>query len=70
VSDLLSDLALLRKKEVATLRNTRPFNLLGLPTITVPCGATRAGLPIGVQVTAADGAEEMVMRVGALIANR
>lgn len=32
------------------LRNTRPFNVYGLPTISVPCGFTRAGLPIGLQI--------------------
>ena len=33
------------------LRNTRPFNAYGLPTISIPCGFTRAGLPIGLQVS-------------------
>jgi aspartyl-tRNA(Asn)/glutamyl-tRNA(Gln) amidotransferase subunit A len=32
------------------LRNTRPFNAYGIPTISVPCGFTRAGLPIGLQI--------------------
>ena len=32
------------------LRNTRPFNAYGVPTISVPCGLTRAGLPIGLQI--------------------
>lgn len=32
------------------LRNTRPFNVYGLPTISIPCGYTRAGLPIGLQI--------------------
>ena len=32
------------------LRNTRPFNAFGVPTISVPCGFTRAGLPIGLQI--------------------
>ena len=32
----------LREKELLTLRNTRPFNMLGLPTVSVPCGFTRA----------------------------
>ncbi len=33
------------------LRNTRPFNAYGLPTISIPCGFTRAGLPIGLQIS-------------------
>ena len=32
------------------LRNTRPFNAYGVPTISVPCGFTQAGLPIGLQI--------------------
>ena len=33
------------------LRNTRPFNAYGLPTISIPCGFTRGGLPIGLQIS-------------------
>jgi len=33
------------------LRNTRPFNAYGLPTISIPCGFTRTGLPIGLQIS-------------------
>jgi aspartyl-tRNA(Asn)/glutamyl-tRNA(Gln) amidotransferase subunit A len=32
------------------LRNTRPFNAYGLPAISIPCGFTSAGLPIGLQI--------------------
>jgi aspartyl-tRNA(Asn)/glutamyl-tRNA(Gln) amidotransferase subunit A len=31
-------------------RNTMPFNVLGLPAISVPCGFTRDGLPVGLQI--------------------
>ena len=34
------------------LRNTRPFNAYGIPTISLPCGFTEAGLPIGLQISA------------------
>ncbi|HET7114038.1 MAG TPA: amidase [Pyrinomonadaceae bacterium] len=39
------------------LRNTRPFNAYGVPTISVPCGFTRAGLPIGLQIAGPSFAE-------------
>ena len=31
--------------------NTRPFNGYGLPTISVPCGFSKEGLPIGLQIS-------------------
>jgi aspartyl-tRNA(Asn)/glutamyl-tRNA(Gln) amidotransferase subunit A len=35
------------------LRNTRPFNKYAIPALTVPCGRTPGGLPIGLHVAAA-----------------
>ena len=32
------------------LWNTRPFNAYGIPTISIPCGFTQSGLPIGLQI--------------------
>src|SRR5208282_5282574 len=43
----------LRPREVLMLRNTRPFNVWGIPTISIPCGFTKSGLPIGLQLAAA-----------------
>ncbi|MEZ5399297.1 MAG: amidase [Bryobacteraceae bacterium] len=34
------------------LRNTAPWNLYGLPAISVPCGFTKSGLPVGLQLVA------------------
>ncbi len=51
----------LRPAELVMLRNTRPFNILGLPAISVPCGFTSAGLPIGLQIAAAPGREDLVL---------
>jgi aspartyl-tRNA(Asn)/glutamyl-tRNA(Gln) amidotransferase subunit A len=51
----------LRAKELHMLRNTRPFNVLGLPTISIPCGFTASGLPVGLQITGAPGAEGSVL---------
>ena len=42
-------------------RNTSPFNVFGLPTITVPCGFSKAGLPIGLQIGGAPFAESTVL---------
>lgn len=39
------------------LRNTRPFNAYGFPTISIPCGFTQAGLPIGLQISAPNFSE-------------
>ncbi|MDX6578257.1 MAG: aspartyl-tRNA(Asn)/glutamyl-tRNA(Gln) amidotransferase subunit [Blastocatellia bacterium] len=44
------------------LRNTRPFNAYGLPTISIPCGFTRAGLPIGLQIAGPRFGEARVFR--------
>jgi aspartyl-tRNA(Asn)/glutamyl-tRNA(Gln) amidotransferase subunit A len=45
------------------VRNTSPFNVYGWPTISVPCGFTRAGLPIGLQISAPNGADAMLLKV-------
>ena len=43
------------------LRNTRPFNAYGLPTISIPCGFTRAGLPIGLQLAGPNFSEASLL---------
>ena len=43
------------------LRNTRPFNAYGLPTISIPCGFTRAGLPVGLQIAGPHFGESKVL---------
>lgn len=43
------------------LRNTRPFNAYAVPTISVPCGFTRAGLPIGLQIAGPKFAEASLL---------
>jgi len=39
-----------------------PFNLTTQPAASVPCGLTSAGLPIGLQVVGAIGADALVLR--------
>lgn len=45
-------------------RLTAPFNFTGLPALSVPCGVTAAGLPIGLQIVGAPWAERRVLQVG------
>jgi len=43
------------------IQNTSPFDVLGLPTISLPCGFTNSGLPIGLQISGAPFAEATVL---------
>ncbi len=45
-------------------RNTSVGNLLGLCGLTVPCGITRAGLPVGLMISGLGGTEPMALRIG------
>jgi aspartyl-tRNA(Asn)/glutamyl-tRNA(Gln) amidotransferase subunit A len=42
-------------------RNTHMFDVLGLPAISVPCGFTRDGMPIGLQIAGPRFAESRVL---------
>lgn len=58
------DSAALREYELhSLLRNTIPFSFLWSPSISVPCGFTAAGLPVGLQVSARPGADATVLRL-------
>ena len=45
----------------AGFRNTSYFSYYGLPAISVPCGFTASGLPIGLQISGAPFAESHVL---------
>ena len=55
------------KEEVrsAATRFTRVMNALGLPAISIPCGFSRSGLPIGLQIIAAARQDDLLLRVAA-----
>ena len=48
--DTIEDVLANPAREGSLIRNTLPFNVFGIPAISVPCGFTRAGLPIGMQI--------------------
>lgn len=61
IRDLTEDLTQLRPAELLLLRNTRPVNVWGLPAISVPCGSTGEGLPMGLQIVGAPRGEAKVL---------
>jgi aspartyl-tRNA(Asn)/glutamyl-tRNA(Gln) amidotransferase subunit A len=46
-------------------RFTRPINYLGLPSLSIPAGFTRNGLPVGMQLIGRSFDEAMLLRIGA-----
>lgn len=44
---------------------TYPFNLTGQPAISVPCGVTASGLPVGLQLVGRRWEDALVLRAGA-----
>jgi len=45
------------------VRVTAPFDLAGIPAISVPCGFTSSGLPVGLQIAGRPFAEATVLKV-------
>jgi aspartyl-tRNA(Asn)/glutamyl-tRNA(Gln) amidotransferase subunit A len=52
---------------LATTRLMRAINVLGIPALSIPCGFTTSGLPIGLQILGKPRAESTILRVGAAI---
>jgi Asp-tRNA(Asn)/Glu-tRNA(Gln) amidotransferase A subunit family amidase len=63
IADLRANPEALRPAELRLLRNTRPFNVWGLPAISVPCGFTQSGLPIGLQIAGSHWREDLVLQL-------
>lgn len=49
---------------------TIPANLVGIPGISVPCGFTNAGLPIGLQILGKHFDERKILKVAKLFENK
>jgi aspartyl-tRNA(Asn)/glutamyl-tRNA(Gln) amidotransferase subunit A len=47
----------------AMLRCTQPFNLSGHPAISLPCGTTPAGLPVGLQIVGHTGGTDALVQI-------
>jgi len=52
-------------RAVPTVTFTAPFNVTGQPAISLPLSWNNAGLPIGVQLVAPYGREDLLLRVAA-----
>lgn len=63
LSDVSKDVSTSMALGTRTIRNTSPFNVYGWPAISVPCGFTRAGLPIGLQICGPSSEDSVVLRL-------
>jgi len=48
-----------------SVRNTAPFNLYGIPTVSIPIGFSASGLPIGLQLSSSRLREDHLFALGA-----
>ncbi len=52
---------------LATTRFVRAINLLGLPALSMPCGLSPSGLPVGMQIIGPEFQEARLLYVGAAL---
>ncbi len=52
---------------LAATRLVRGINVLGLPALSMPCGADRRGLPVGLQIVGRPFDEALILRVAAAL---
>jgi Asp-tRNA(Asn)/Glu-tRNA(Gln) amidotransferase A subunit family amidase len=55
------------RNPVSWVYYTYPFNLTGNPAASVPCGFTRAGMPVGLQIVARTLREVDLFRVAGVL---
>ena len=48
---------------VSYVRTTAPFNVSGMPALSIPCGFDELGLPIGLQIATAPYGEHTALRI-------
>jgi aspartyl-tRNA(Asn)/glutamyl-tRNA(Gln) amidotransferase subunit A len=65
IAELSTDVNTSLRLGAAFIRNTSPFNVYGIPAVSVPCGFTASGLPIGLQISGPNGGEAVVLQVAA-----
>ncbi|WP_214111171.1 amidase [Acrocarpospora catenulata] len=53
----------LRDDVTSWWRNTQLWNLTGMPTVSLPGGFDRKGLPVGIQITGRSGQDHLVLRM-------
>ena len=51
----------------ATIRLTIPFNALGWPALSLPCGPAEDGLPASLQIAGKPGSDALVLAVGEVV---
>ena len=51
----------------AATRLVRSWNILGLPALSIPCGQSGGGLPIGLQIVGPPFQESAILRTGAVL---
>ncbi len=64
IDNLISDDAFYTEKNILILRNTAIGNILNLCALSVPCGFTQEGFPIGLMIYAKPYREDLVLRLG------
>jgi len=63
IAEFNTDVSTSIEKQRRTMHNTSPFDAYGWPTISIPCGFTGSGLPIGLQISGPIGGEAAVLKL-------
>jgi aspartyl-tRNA(Asn)/glutamyl-tRNA(Gln) amidotransferase subunit A len=52
---------------LASTRLVRGINALGYPALSIPCGLSGAGMPVGMQIVGPTFEEALILRIGAAL---